>query len=160
MPRPNKNTYEFNGDVCVIYTANKQAIYVDACDFYKYELHKHSWMITSRGYVATSIKGNRVYLHRLLMNPNTLQVDHINHNKLDNRKSNLRIVTNKENHHNKPPNKLNTSGCSGVHWNKQCKKWCTQLRTNGVCVSSTLHESLEEAIAKRKELERIYWNVV
>ena len=50
-------------------------------------------------------------------------VDHINHNKFDNRKCNLRNVTKSQNgmNHVKPTN--NTSGTVGVYWNKSKGLW-------------------------------------
>lgn len=134
-------------------------IFVDNIDFYKYHLKDYSWSVSSRGYAVASKHGKKIYMHRLLMSPGELQVDHIDHNKLNNMRNNLRVVTNQENHHNKLPNKRNKSGYSGVWWDKDCHKWCAQLRLNDKCVSSTLHITLEEAVAKRKELERIYWGL-
>lgn len=159
MGRANKNSYEINPRICIIRTAKGDVIKVDTCDFHSYKLFEYSWYVSSRGYAITSKNDVKIYLHRLLMNPGTLQVDHINHDKLDNTRANLRVVSNRENHRNKLPNKRNTSGYSGVWWNKVCRKWCAQLRVDNVCVSSTLHETLEDAIAKRKELERVYWNI-
>ena len=64
-------------------------------------------------------------MHRLIMNsPTGFMVDHINHNGLDNRKKNLRIVTPQQNTWNARPFKdQGKSKYKGVSWEKKYKKW-------------------------------------
>lgn len=142
-------------NTAVIITANNNRILIDA-KCLKF-LKKYSWHITSKGYAATSVKRKRIYMHRLLLNAGELQVDHINHNKLDNRKVNLRLVTNQQNHFNEGLSKNNKSGVKGVHWNKACKKWCVQITLNGKCIHSELVSDLEDAKQLRLELEAKYF---
>lgn len=54
-------------------------------------------------------------------------IDHIDHDKLNNRISNLRDVTNQENIRNSGLAITNTSGYTGVTWNKTAKKWQAQF---------------------------------
>lgn len=99
--RKRTNTYEIDGDTLYIKTKNGQTITADASDFET--LSKHSWCISKTGYAVANINHKTVKLHRLLLgleNPRTL-ADHINHNRLDNRRSNLRICTPQENARNK-----------------------------------------------------------
>jgi hypothetical protein len=58
------------------------------------------------------------------------EIDHINHNGLDNRRTNLRAVTRGENHQNR--NKLNgcTSHFKGVHWDKKSNIWIATIKSN------------------------------
>jgi HNH endonuclease len=58
-------------------------------------------------------------------------VDHINGDTLDNRRSNLRICTNRQNLLNRKKPSNNTSGFVGVHWNKQKNKWHTRINDRG-----------------------------
>jgi len=98
-------------------------------------------------------------IHRLLgllfvPNPeNKPEVDHINQNKLDNRLINLRWATKKEQADNKRKLlKNNTSGCKGVSFDNQKKKWQTQLMVSGKNYKRYF-KSKEKAIAYRRALE-------
>ena len=83
-------------------------------------------------YIQTRIKGKMIKLHRYIMNMNNsnLVVDHINRNPLDNRKSNLRICSYKENSFNKSIRVDNTSGIPGVSFHKTNKKWRAKIKYN------------------------------
>jgi frataxin-like iron-binding protein CyaY len=74
---------------------------------------------------SKSIRMQRQILHA----PDGMHVDHINGNTLDNRKSNLRIVTNRQNQQNK--HIFKTSKYPGVHWEDSRKKWHASIRING-----------------------------
>ena len=157
--RVNTNRYVINDDFVEIITRKNEVIFIDKDDFEKCK--KISWNIDSKGYANGGNKNvGKVRLHRYIMNPpKNMQVDHINRNKLDNRKSNLRIVTNQENHFNRPLNKNNKSGIKGVYYNKVSNKWCCQITLNGKCVHSELFDIKEEAIAKRKLLENKFFKI-
>jgi len=73
-----------------------------------------------------------VQLHRIIMEtPKGLVVDHINHNPLDNRKSNLRNVSIIKNSQNrKGSQKDSKSGIRGVHFNQKINKWIAQITVN------------------------------
>jgi len=69
-------------------------------------------------------------MHRLIMEPSKeVQIDHINHNGLDNRKENIRIVTCRQNNQNKI-NK-GSSKYPGVSWEKSRQKWKAGIEING-----------------------------
>jgi hypothetical protein len=78
---------------------------------------------------------NSLSMARFLMNPPTqMMVDHINHDTLDNRRSNLRICTNQENAMNslKYNRKTGTSSnYKGVSYDKKKRKWHAYIQTNG-----------------------------
>ena len=69
-------------------------------------------------------KQKKIYLHRYIMDfPKNFKVDHINSDKLDCRRSNLRLATASENSRHRKLDSTNTSGFVGVYFNKSCKKW-------------------------------------
>lgn len=69
-------------------------------------------------------------MHRIILNaPKELQVDHINGLALDNCRSNLRLVTNRQNSHNRHHER--TSKYPGVNWHKPNKKWKASIWING-----------------------------
>lgn len=78
----------------------------------------HSWHINNRGYVAAGINGKYFLMHRFILNlkhEDGLFVDHINQNKLDNRRDNLRLCSFADNLKNKPKYINNESGFKGVN---------------------------------------------
>lgn len=92
------------------------------------------WRVSARGYVETTLywapyKLN-VKLHRLIMSPpDHLVIDHINSNKLDNRRINLRICTQAENNRNASFRKdKSTSKYKGVHCERG--RWKAQIQLN------------------------------
>ena len=102
-----RNTYEETEEVVIISCYNKIGkitgkILIDKDDFDK--VKHYQWHVEnsrpSIQYAQASIPKGTIRLHKLIM-PSVLQIDHINHNGLDNRKCNLRICTNAENNRNK-----------------------------------------------------------
>jgi hypothetical protein len=91
-------------------------------------LMQTSWCCLNKGYAFRKRKKVPELMHRIVMNAKEGEfVDHINRDKLDNRKSNLRIVTFSENLANKPLQKNNTSGYKGVSFHKSTGKWCAYI---------------------------------
>lgn len=104
----------------------------------------------SSGYWRVASSTPRTSLHRFVMNaPKGLVVDHVRHDTLDNRKSQLRVVTVQENSLNRrgPAWDNKTSGVRGVHWHKARRKWRVQLWRQRRLHEFGLYETLEEAAA-------------
>ena len=98
-------------------------------------------------------------IHRLIMGvtDKNIVVDHINHNGLDNRKSNLRICTSGQNTCNCLTSKNNKSGHKGVYWSKERKKWCVQISINNKTKGLGRYDTIEEAIEAREKAAKEYY---
>ena len=129
--------------------------YVALIDDEDYELvSKYKWYFHNNGYARTS--HGKTYMHRLIMNVNdkSIEIDHINHNKLDNRKENLRKCSHYENMKNKKMHKNNTSGVIGV--SKDKNKWRSQIQVSGKTIFLGRFESIDEASIAYKKAEKQY----
>lgn len=85
------------------------------------------------------------------------QIDHINRNRSDNRISNLRDVSHKQNNQNKSKAGNNTSGHQGVYRYKLDSKWVARIKHNQKNISLGYFTNLEDAISARKAAEKLYW---
>jgi len=127
-------------------------------------LNQWKWCINSNGYAVRDkhISGSgrnrkkiRILMHRFLNNtPDGLVTDHINANRLDNRKSNLRTLTASENIFYSGSRKNNTSGYKGVSWSIARNKWCAQICKDRRVIPLGRFEKLDEAIRVRKLAEK------
>lgn len=80
----------------------------------------------------TTINKKTVYMHRMIMNASRGQdVDHINHDTLDNRKANLRLCSRSQNLANTPKYRTNTSGFKGVSRARGANRWVASIMVNG-----------------------------
>lgn len=94
----------------------------------------------------TDGKQKFISMHRLILNaPKEYIVDHINGNKLDNRKSNLRLCTDSQNLKNQGKRKANTSGYKGVFWHIRQNRWIAKLYSNKKCIYLGMYDCPIEA---------------
>ena len=110
-------------------TQGKFAI-VDAEDYDR--LNRYQWYACkckSTYYAARGVGRQTIRMHREIMRASKgVLVDHINHNGLDNRKSNLRLCTNAQNSYNQQASSTGTSIYKGVSWHKCSRKWSARIR--------------------------------
>ena len=123
-------------------------------------LLKYYWN-ESGGYARSSIDNKKIYAHRIVINAGDFevnkQVDHINGNTLDNRKQNLRIVTSRQNSLNASIRKDNTSGVTGVCWDKRRNQWLVRVYDDGKEICLGYFADFDDAVAARKNgVEKFY----
>ena len=109
-------------------------LWIDEDDYEKF-VKGYIFGLDKKGYVIFSGAKDgwhNKFLHRIIMGePDGKYIDHINGNKRDNRRENLRICNKSENNRNvgKKPN--NKSGFKGVSWQKEAGKWRAQIQVDG-----------------------------
>lgn len=101
---------------------------------YEY-LNQWKWYYRNTGYASRTINSNiSIAMHRIIMNtPKGMTTDHINGNRLDNRKSNLRIATYAQNQMNKKSLPNSSSKYKGVTFGKHLisKPWMAMIKISG-----------------------------
>ncbi len=128
---------------------------IDENDYEKVSGHK--WYFAGGGYACTT-KG--VKMHRVIMDaPKGYVVDHINGNKLDNRRSNLRIVKHSTNIRNGRIRRNNKSGTQGVNYHRARNQWRAYIMVNYKHINLGWFDNREDAIKARAEGERKYFNI-
>lgn len=104
-------------------------------------------MATTNGYIQDWVNGRLEYRHRVVWVehngpiPDGMQIDHINHDRSDNRIENLRLVTPQQNH-------FNRSGVKGFNWDKRKGKWRAYIYRDGKMKNLGYTDCMLEARAK------------
>ena len=166
------NSFEVRGNLVAIFLDRRDGSVIEAIidkddlgivsefngKWYAFAIKKRKlgrYVSTGNFYVSGNSEGKLVALHRLLMGyPDTLVVDHINHNPLDNTRKNLRVVSTAVNAQNTRMRSSNTSGYRGV--GKSGSGWCASVKVNGKHTPlgwfKDVHEAGRVALAARARL--------
>jgi len=105
-------------------------------------LNQYKWKLSTKGYAERTVylgspetnkpKYGAEKMHRVILKvPKGVFTDHINGNRLDNRKENLRKCNNQENCRNTIKKRAAYSKYKGVTYCKRDKVWTAQVRING-----------------------------
>jgi hypothetical protein len=175
-----KNEYKLeDGYVTLFCSEGRQSdevfeVYIDAEDLHiidelDYKVHVRKFKDYRSYYAMITVyltneagkKPNKyLLLHRLIMNVKNprIKVDHINHNTLDNRKTNLRLCSNSNNNRNRErKNSNNKSGYRNVCWLKKYNKWCDQLQINGKNTILGKFDDVDEAGTFAEQMRQKYY---
>lgn len=112
------------------------------------EVIKHKWRFARGNFCTGNTK--TLQIHQFLMKPNDNQVvDHINGDKRDNRRCNLRVTTQAKNCINKAVPSNNTSGVMGVTWDKTRSRWAPEIKINHRKCHLGRYSKFEDAVYAR-----------
>lgn len=158
MSRFKSNKFTFNKDKCFIHIGDKKIV-LDKNEFSK--IKSYTWYIDSVNYVAShprkglhSSNKSMIRLHNLIMGNKTgFVIDHINGNKLDNRKSNLRHIKSNKNVFNAKRKSKHV----GVSYRKNENKYYAYIECNKNKIRLGSSKNLNEAIELRKMAELKYF---
>ena len=123
-------------------------------------LSKHQWHIkhpSNTFYAATHYKSKYISMHSMIMKhtPNNTCIDHIDHNGLNNRLSNLRIATINQNAMNCKVYITNKIGIAGVNYTKVRNKYHADIKYKNIKLNLGYYKSLDEAVYVRVFVEKL-----
>lgn len=109
------------------------------------------WRLWKSNVYTGNMKPIQIQYKVLNVNPNGFKqlIDHINGNPLDNRKCNLRIVSQRENAVNKAISRRNKSGFSGVWFDYSRNKWSSEIKIDGKKCYLGRYKMKEDAVYAR-----------
>jgi hypothetical protein len=127
------------------------------------KVRNYKWYLTSHGYCAhRSAENGIIYLHRLILGLNKEEeeiIDHIDNNKLNNKKVNLRKCSYEENAMNRysRKEKPSSSGFRGVYWFEKDEVWTATIVIKSKEIRIGSFKTKEEAIAARRGAEIVLY---
>ncbi len=109
-------------------------------------VENYSWQLSARGYARSTIQGKSVQMHRLIMAARECdEIGHVNGNKLDNRRKNLRFGKHSDHTANQQMHVNNKSGLKGVSWDKTRGKFRVTIRKDYKKIHVGRFDDLEAA---------------
>ena len=147
------NVKDLSGEFGIVWSSNtNEEIYFDL--EYADKISEHTWWIAANGYPTATIDNTNITMHVFL---GFKWHDHHNHNKLDNRKSNLIPCTQQENQRNCSIGKNNTSNFIGVTFDKNRQKWIAQITIDYKNIHLGRFVNKEDAVKARLCAEANYF---
>lgn len=162
----NRNKYEIleDGKTVKVYFNNTDNYFLCDLDDWVPVEDFLTWYETEHGYARAQLNDNSfVFFHSYVLNTYPTKnciCDHINRNRLDNRKINLRLVTNSENNINQKTYKNNKSGHTGVFYNNEIHKWESYIDYKKQRIELGYFKKYEEAVDARERAEKKYFGFI
>lgn len=161
----NRNKYEVleDGETVKVYFNNTDNYFLCDLEDWQPVSDMFTWYESEHGYARTVLDSENhkyMFFHSYVLNefPSKNRVcDHINRNKLDNRRQNLRIVSTRENNINQKTYKNNSSGHTGVYFHPSINKWIAYIGYKKQNINCGSYETYEEAVAAREKAELEYY---
>lgn len=155
------NSYRVDGELVLVKLSNSNMELICDKDVWFGGANQYCWSLSHVGYAfaRSNVTGRPIYFHSLVFpdRKDGMWYDHIDGNRLNNTRNNLRFVTPRENTVNRGISKNNTSGYTGVYWYKRDKKWRAAIRVKGEDIHLGYFLNKEDAIAARKQAEIKYF---
>lgn len=153
------NEYYQVGDVVHVKFFNCDDEFV--CDIEDWNCAKAiCWYKNNTGYARGEINNKFILFHDYIMDINpceNIQVDHINGNRLDNTRNNLRICDRQHNAYNHSIRIDNKSGVTGVSWHKQIEKWVAYINVENKRIELGAFDNFQDAVNARLSAEQKYF---
>ena len=167
--RKKYNNYDLSGEYGVGFTENfdsygRNEFYFDLEDYDK--IKDYCWHFNKRDYLEAKNTTKKhkntklVQMHQIILESSDSKIpDHIHgeKSKNDNRKNNLRLVTISQNAMNAKLRVNNSSGVTGVRWNKKMNKYIAYIQKEGTNHYHGSFNNFEDAVKARKEAEKKYF---
>lgn len=158
------NEYNLSGEYGIGYTLKGEEFYFDLEDYDK--IKDYCWYMHQDNYLSTNIPGYyhprlEVLMHRMILGLEdpSIQVDHIDRHRNDNRKFNLRIASPKQNSRNRTRPSNNSSGVMGVCWSDRSGKYRAYITYNHRWITLGEFGDMEDAIKARLKAELEYFGL-
>ena len=157
-----KNQYIIENDYVKVFINSLEYFLIDKIDI---DLLEYTWYKRNNGYICSSnYNGTNAYIHKIIAykkyNQNKVIIDHINRNKMDNRRCNLRIATLQQNNQNQNISKNNKSGIIGVskyYETKKGIKWRAYIKVNGKTIQLLQSYNFQDCVVARLRAEKEYF---
>lgn len=130
-------------------------------------LKGHKWRTIFKGkkkspYLVTGHAGSQgtgmIYFHRLVMSNPSVEVDHINRDSTDNRKSNLRLSYRQQQIINTRLRTDNTQGVKGIYFIQRDRRYRAEIQKGKLHIYSPMYKTKEEAAYMRSSLEKLFYS--
>lgn len=128
-------------------------------------IKNYRWYLSKDGYAVSTDKNKTfgtsyITMHGIIMsciNGFKITPDHDNKNRLDNKRSNLRLSDRSQQQMNHNKNIRNTSGITGVNWDSYYSRWLVRVSIDKISKNIGYFDDLNDAIITRLKAEKKYY---